>query len=99
MHDSNDVFVMEIEHSLSPSGCDTVALRIVPYPVEREMFEKRECSMLSVLSVAVVELSVMIGSVRIEIPGAEFSLCDGLTSMDERLRCPDVTVNNATFWK
>ena len=99
MHDSNDVSVMDIKHSLSPSGCDIVALRIVPYPVEREMFEKRECSMLSVLSVSVVELSLMSGCVRIEISREEFTLSEGLTSMDERLRCPDVTVNNATFWK
>ena len=99
MHDSNDVFVMEIKHSLSLSGCDTVALKMVPYPLEREIFEKRECSMLSVLSVSMEELSVMIGCVRMEISREEFTLSEGLTSMDERLRCPDVTVNNATFWE
>ena len=34
--------------------------------------------------VSAVELSVMIGSVRTEIPGAEFSLSECLTSMDKR---------------
>ena len=87
---------MDIKHSLSLSGCDTVALRMVPYPLEREIFEKRECSMWSVLRSASVDVSVIIGSVRTERDRAdESSISVGLTSIDERVRCPYVTVNSA----
>ena len=62
------LFSIEIAASSSSPflTSEMFALMIVPYPVDREMFEKRQFAMLRVHGVSAVDVTVMSGSVTIK---------------------------------